>query len=470
MTSKVKFGYIGSGTGHIKAYNRPLLNNEPAIKTVNEYINKIRTEDHKFGLLFNAHVEPAYGGFLKDHYSECLDEIHADSGGLQIMSKGDKITSEMKKNIYGVQAKYSDIAMSFDEIPVITFGKNQGPGSLAKRMFDTENFETRAKESAANLTEQIREFQNIGTKARPMLILHGNTMERYLAWHDICMNEIPEELHKFIGGVAVASPAQGYGFTKDAVKALVTAKLSQVHKHFHILGVGSINRMVPYLVFRNNGMIKDDTFISYDSTSHTMGLSVGAFFNKNFELTSITRQFSSKYNEIYQDISELYDLGYSVEEFHKIVNSNSSYYYLDQDKTKDIDIEKLVNYYKGLYGFFCKSVKNFMNVIDSSTDETVLLGDGHNHGVCEEFSIPIRMLMSIRDFEDMREFEDWYNAYNDPRGDIKTRNDPTLDDHIGEDIGNIDIKKADEYKRENNLLRARQRSRIRQENFSIEDL
>jgi len=58
--------------------------------------------------------------FLKKYYKDSLYNIHADSGGLQAITLGKKIDSNLKTQVYNIQSQYADIGMSFDEIPITT--------------------------------------------------------------------------------------------------------------------------------------------------------------------------------------------------------------------------------------------------------------------------------------------------------------------------------------------------------------
>lgn len=87
---------------------------------VNKWFTRVNgANNHSFGYLFNGYVEAGEGEILSKIISpSSVSSVHADSGGLQVISRGFQITEEMKRSVYEVQAKYSNVAMSFDEIPV----------------------------------------------------------------------------------------------------------------------------------------------------------------------------------------------------------------------------------------------------------------------------------------------------------------------------------------------------------------
>lgn len=143
------------------------------------------------------------------------------------------------------------------------------------RVFDPSMFDECAKETARNIKTQIEYFDKVGTDTKVMCILQGNSTEWYQKWLDIILKEIPASEHKRIGGIAFGSPAFGAGMLEDIEKYFFISQIQgpdHLLKHFHLLGVGSINRLYPVAVFRNSGLIPNDVLVSYDSTKHTGGL------------------------------------------------------------------------------------------------------------------------------------------------------------------------------------------------------
>ena len=109
--------YVVSGTSYMRLSNPAICRDETNTEIVNMLINKLVQDQfsHKFSMLYNGHTESSFGERFKPYNPY---QVHADSGGLQMITLGLDITDELKDKVYENQAKYADVGMCFDEIPV----------------------------------------------------------------------------------------------------------------------------------------------------------------------------------------------------------------------------------------------------------------------------------------------------------------------------------------------------------------
>ena len=64
------------------------------------------------------------------------------------------ITDELKKEVYRNQAKWGDVGMCFDEIPVVLTGDRSDRNDVKGRFFDKENYEEKARQTGQNIKQQ----------------------------------------------------------------------------------------------------------------------------------------------------------------------------------------------------------------------------------------------------------------------------------------------------------------------------
>ncbi len=351
--------YIASGLGYIRITLKDLDDRPDKREIIKNIFNRLNTEtEHKFGFLFNAWTEQKYGERLEE-YKPYVNSVHCDSGGLQIITRDMKITEEMKKDIYKTQAKYCDVAMSFDEIPVTTTNGASSRNDTTNRFFNEDIFEDCAKQTGKNLLNQIKAFEEYKTKAKPLLIVQGNDIFTYQKWTELVLKEIPKNYHDNIGGVAMGAAALGTGSLEDIIRAFAVKQLPFDVKHLHILGVGSAIRLIPVLIFMKNGLY-EDIHISYDSTSHTSGMIFGRYYDIDGWL-----KFTNKYEDIvlhpkmYKQIVEEFDLD-NIIDYKSMLDimkhSNSTY----AEKTNKCQTDVVIF----MTALAASSIKNFMNHID----------------------------------------------------------------------------------------------------------
>ena len=365
--------YVASGSSYFKLMYAESLEPQNLDFFARTFGSLNNTHNHKISLLYNAYTEKRPGEWMGEHYRPLVHSIHADSGGLQMITLGRTITNELKEEVYDSQARNSDIAMCFDVIPVRTLDAGRSDRlDLNNRRFDRTDLERCARETGRNLRRQIDFFDEKGSKSRPMLITQGNDYDSYMKWTEYVVAELDEYHVSRIGGIAMGAAALGKGSLEDFKRAFYFTELpiNLESKHLHLLGVGSVYRMIPQFIFMQNGLYQN-VEMSYDSTTHTSGVTQGRYYKDDLAL-NFTRAFDDKYRIVWEDIKRnfpFYD--YSLETFYEALNISSRTY---QEKHGNIDPSLQT------YGVFVSSaIKNFLAHVEklqNSRDEIMNMSRG----------------------------------------------------------------------------------------------
>ena len=407
----ITFEYIASGLSYFQILNLVIHDRPELQKVITDHFDRINNHNnHKFSLLYNAFTESKFGELFYRFYKDCTYKIHADSGGLQIITQGKKMTDDLKDTIYRQQAKYSDIAMCFDEIPIKVIGERSAIGDTDSRIFDSENLEHYARATGKNIRRQLEVFADEKTKSQPMLIVQGNCYDSFMKWTEYVVDEIPKELHPFIAGLSIAGSSMGSGYLEDIERVAYIPHLPFETNYAHVLGVGSVKRMLPLLALLRSGYFPKDYHISYDSTSHTMGVAVGRYYLDE-GIISIFRHRDKNYLRIYDDMNEKFDLqgqNIDMDKFAEILNISGKYYTLERSSKnsngKYLD-NKAKDYYNVKVGFVCSMISNFTKVVDRCyNDEKYLLKLAQRNRVQIETSA----LLKIKTLD---EFQVWEKEY-----------------------------------------------------------
>ena len=315
MASKLE--YIMSGTSYTRMHTSETYDDTELFDVINKIFRKVHElTDHNFGLLYNAFTESNFGKNIVR--LDSINSIHADSGGLQIITQGLTVTDEIKDKIYKNQAQFADLGMCFDEIPINVIGGISARMDTSNRIFDINLLEPKARETGRNITRQIEIFLEEKSKCKPILIAQGNCYDTYMKWVDYILDEIPSDMHQYIGGVAMGGAALGTGMLEDIERAFIYSQLPIEKTHLHILGVGSMRRLLPYIAFIKNGLYGDIS-ISYDSTTHSSGIELGNYYTES-KMRSYNRNFGKIYETMYNDHNNVYNTGIDIKEFFKILN------------------------------------------------------------------------------------------------------------------------------------------------------
>lgn len=350
--------YVASGSSYFKLMYAESLEPQNLDFFARTFGSLNNTHNHKISLLYNAYTEKRPGEWMGEHYRPLVHSIHADSGGLQMVTLGRTITNELKEEVYDSQARNSDIAMCFDVIPVRTLDSGRSERlDLSNRRFDRTDLERCARETGRNLRRQIDFFDEKGSNARPMLITQGNDYDSYMKWTQYVVEELDDYHVSRIGGIAMGAAALGKGSLEDFKRAFYFTELpiNLESKHLHLLGVGSVYRMIPQFIFMQNGLYQD-VQMSYDSTTHTSGVTQGRYYKDDLAL-NFTRAFDDSYRIVWEDIKRNFPFyNYSLETFYEALNISSRTY---QEKHGNIDPSLQT------YGVFVSSaIKNFLSHVE----------------------------------------------------------------------------------------------------------
>ena len=396
-----KLEYVVSGLSHVRV-NFPHAQRPEIVSIWRQAFQEIVDgTDQDFSVLYNAYTEPDQPSVL-DHYRDIVHSVHADSGGLQMITLGKQISPEMKKEIYLNQAKNSDIAMCFDEIPLEVIGEGSKRGDLSGRFFNSDLVEEKARKTGRNLKEQIELFLEEKSSSKPMLIAQGNCRDSFRRWTDFIVDELPTSYIPHIGGVAMSAATHGYGIYEDIQRAAWFNDIDpDISKHyFHLLGVGSAKRLLTPITFMNNGFYSEDMRVSYDSTSHTGGMNMGKFFKDGSDI-KMGKVMSRNYDITYADINDrgnvLANVGIDLKTYHKILNSTASWY---KDEDGGIADQHRMEQFFSYKAFTIRStLLNFLQLVDGLVkDKNKLLEFASSKRVLKEFSA-LTEVKNITDYE-----------------------------------------------------------------------
>jgi hypothetical protein len=318
-----KLEYVLSGTSYVRLTNPSIAKDPENVKVINDLFDHFFNGkySHSCSLLYNAYAESGFGERMQP-FKNHLNNIHADSGGLQMITLGKTITPELKDKVYENQAKWADVGMCFDEIPLILTGERSERNATRDRYFDKDNFEHYARLTGKNIKRQIEVFKATESKCKPFLILQGHCYDTYMQWYDWVLDEIPQSDHHLIGGVALGAAALGTGPLEDVQRAFIASQIPwhQDKMHLHILGVGSIRRLLPYLIFCQTGLY-DRMEISYDSTTHSRAVETGLYYI-NRSTMKYSRAKDDKYRIILEDVKSQYpELDVDKDKFYEMLNT-----------------------------------------------------------------------------------------------------------------------------------------------------
>lgn len=341
----MRYEYVESGVAHSRVTYTSVFNFPHVVDAVKRSIREMQgRNNHLFSFLYNAYTEDAIGENFNKFYREDLNNIYSDSGGLQAVTRGHNIDSSMKNKVYESQGKYSTIAMSFDEIPVKVEGKSER-GEIHNRSFDPEYFQHTAEASAFNLEEQIDNFLNRKVVTKPLMIVQGNNVDYFCRWVDIILKNIPKEKHEFIAGLSISGASIGTGAIEDVERLFSFSEIQApdyMKKHLHLLGVGSIDRLLPLAAFVHSGLFPEDLLVSYDSTTHSSSVTMGRYFREDGKaidygrsdykvmdevITGILNRFPGYIDDIDRNLAYIIMTTARKEIFAKYTEHDIEYYY-----------------------------------------------------------------------------------------------------------------------------------------------
>ena len=303
-TDLVKFEYVQSGLAYTRV-TTSRYNGEAMQKLMDKAF--IQHPDFYLSGLFNAYVEKGVTRVL-DRFN--FHEIHVDSGGLQMALQNKQITPEFKREIYQTQGQWGTIAMCFDEIPLyvrelIKSESSSNRTRIDNKLYLPELAKEKAEHTGRNVNEQLRILKDMGSKCKVMMIAQGNKAEDFAEFIETQYAQIDPDLRDGIKGIALADTCIGNG-VMESVEMLHGLKLINIPKqyktHVHLLGVGSLTRMMPVIELVRSGFLDHDLHVSIDSTSHTSAYVMGKLIDIDGRMTSLGTGPSEDNIRLFTDI------------------------------------------------------------------------------------------------------------------------------------------------------------------------
>lgn len=400
------FEYVASGLAHTrisKKILRELPSNHEAVQIISDLMKALNFDHHKMSFLFNAYTELELGKIFNTViHPGTLHNIYADSGGLQMVTLGHTSDDEMKSKVYEIQSNLSTVGMAFDEIPIQLRGERSERNNTDLRLFDGDALEEKAKLTGQNLKNQIETYlANPNNKSRPMMIIQGNCYETYQRWTEIVLDEIGHNNWKYIKGVSSGAAALGQGALEDFKRLFYMTHLELPEEfkvdHYHLLGVGSLSRMLPIFPLMNNGTIASDCLISYDSTTHTSGISMGKYF-KDAKLMDFAQNKDIVFYEIFNDINQnVKSLGFDP------IDEDRLFARICQPALwNDTYGSETYNEFHTIFAYLASSVLNFMKCIDRLKDDPAYYEE---FAQAKKLYMPLKTYGSCRDLKDFGEWE-----------------------------------------------------------------
>ncbi len=320
------FEYVASGLGKIRSQHSYFESSPDVITSYGEWLDLCREDWFKVSGLYNAYTEKNFPvSFKRTGVHSKFDSIYSDSGGLQMVTLGKNITTEMRDAIYKNQATHSKYAMCFDEIPLEIDGRS-GINDVGSRFFNPSAFDECAAQTGKNIERQIDIFQDMESDTKPVLILHGQNYEHFSRWSEILLKNVKQEYHKYLTSVALSSACIGQSdFLSEIEKSFLVKQLPLEVDHMHILGAGSLRRLMGNVVFFANGYYEPEFTVSFDSTTHTKLAMMGSYW-RNGSILTLSRTMNDKYQMIYDDIMKKKNINLTLNEFFEgLTNSATDY-------------------------------------------------------------------------------------------------------------------------------------------------
>lgn len=410
------FEYVLSGLGMTRINTVNFFTLPPCNAAVCNSLTDINTKgEYYISGLFNAFTEPNPGKVMRANYHKKFKNIHVDSGGLQVITLGKDITPELKKEIYRVQATYGDVAMCFDEIPLVVdysaSSVSSNRTSIDNKTFIVSELEKNARATGRNVNEQLKTFHDLNSDAEVMLIAQGNNRFDFARWVEFAYDEVDDDLKDRIHGIALADTCIGNGML-ETVEMCASLPLMNVpdslKKNIHFLGVGSISRFVPVIELSRGDLFKGIN-VSFDSTSHTNTMAMGIYTNKKGRKSRIGKTVNNQnlefFREVYDEIAKYHthgiDFNTFMEENLAILGNSSAIKTME-----DLELRAVMNM-THWFGVLT-STKNFMeNVVACQKS-----ADHYAECLGTKYRKMIRPLMLLSKVNTVDEFENWFKLYS----------------------------------------------------------
>lgn len=420
--------YIVSGVSICRLGREVFHKNAKCVEALKNYMTDVQ-KDYAVSYLFNAYSEVKEGIVLHDSYSGsgAFKDVYSDSGGLQMITLGVAIDDAAKDTIYSVQGKHSTVAMSFDEIPVITPNGRSAINDNSERLYVCDMMEAKAIKSGQNLDKQIEAFKATGTMCKPMLIAQGNCRHTIAQWVDIVYNTVKPENREFIHGIAFAFSSLGNGMLEsvEVCAAFGLIPYDRLKKNIHLLGVGSIKKLVPFIECFRSGYIPADVNMSFDSTSFSQAILMGRFTNEKLKTIPLNKTYRSVLRVVYDEISPYLDTDVSYSEFEQytLKNIRTSEHLSEEHRCVDLSLM--------LRPVACMvQVKYFMDAIRKCYDDPERYADY----ISPKLIPQIEVIKLLAEAKDVSGIESWFDTYSKYVESDRIRRVQSLEQHSEETI------------------------------------
>lgn len=299
---------------HQKEYELLASTVQAGIRKLREDVKGTANHSHmKISILFNAYTESTFSQWLRKWDLFGFENLYADSGGLQVVTTGKTADDTLKGEVYSTQST-SQFAMCFDEIPcenmavgkMLIFDKDHKPKESYKKrnssdpdlkdsglntksnrsmtqnkFFFPERAEACARKTARNIREQVETFARLNSPTKVFYIIQGNNVNDMVDWFRYGVEELDAWHWDHIGGLALADTCMGNG-PQQSVQMLeayhrirLTFGEEYVKNHIHLLGVGSVRRLIPLVQMDKGGFLPNKLRVSFDSTTFSMSYVMG---------------------------------------------------------------------------------------------------------------------------------------------------------------------------------------------------
>ena len=415
--------YVSSGVSFTRLTAGPEVHEGELRVQLTTMIQKMQNcgKMHRYSALANALTEVEICKLL-NLYKDSFYSAYNDSGALQIaqgsQKGGSKVAPEkLKTGVYEVQSKYADYAFIFDEPPIGFAGDSVSKHSPGQKWFEHNRVEEAGILTGKNITAQLKLFQNNNSKAKVMIIAHGNCLSSYQDGLNYMMDQVPDNLKHQIGGLAIGGGCLGNGPLEDAKKAFFFSQLDHGldTSHIHILGVGSVTRFFPFFIMIQNGMFKN-LRISYDSTTHTSGSTFGRYSFDGFGVD--VNRIESQWKKVYEDVCSKFDFSdISFEDFYEAGLCSSFVKYEEAHGSKDILIRTQLSL----------ALASTWNFIDKSEEFL------YNKNMLESYIMsnnkfrPLQFLYQVKTADDFNEWDKQFGKHL-RSNEVKSQKVMSLDD------------------------------------------
>lgn len=415
----MSYEYIASGLSFI--WKRKFDNDSDPmlVKEIRKMIDNMTAQytNHKFGVLFNGLTEKHQGPHCRSVFDPYT--IQVDSGGLQMVTLGKKSGPADKDEVYRTQAQWGDIGMSFDTMPLKLINDRSTFHDTNSRFFDPSILEDCAVKSGKDLARQIEVFIEEKTKCRPFMIIQGGSLEYYQQWADIVLQQVPQNHWKYIAGISSGAGALGQGLKEDVERVFVLSQLdlpSHMLKRFHLLGFGSMSRLIPVIQMKRSGLFSEDIHFTYDSTKHTRSC-VNGQYQLGKKIIQLSRSKDKHYHKAFQLIEDVCEnvFDHKFDEdlfFNTIIMPGGEY-------TKKFGADHMASERNlATFAFFLYSVNEVMKAVKLMEDDETKIAEIRKQDY--------NAFLTLSKIKDVNQFYQWKNEYGKTLNSKAVKN---LDEH-----------------------------------------